>query len=71
MTHIVFTGLLYLIILIGALLFLALAGTAIIYCLGSNQNPKSCRIFFGILGVVMIYAFIRLCAFLVKNGWPL
>ena len=31
MTHILFTGFLALIILIGALLFLALAGTAIIY----------------------------------------
>lgn len=71
MTHILFTGFLVLIILIGALLFLALAGTAIIYCLGSNQSPKGRRIFFGILGVVMIYAFICFCVFIAKNGWPL
>lgn len=43
MTNILFTGFLALIILIGALLFLALAGTAIIYCLGSNQSLKGRR----------------------------
>ena len=71
MSQILITGFFVLIIFIGGAFFLALAGVAIIYCLGSNQSPKGRRIFFGILGTSMLYAFICLCMFLVKNGWPL
>lgn len=71
MTPIIATSLLILFVLIGAILFLAMAGMAIIYCLGSNQSPKSQRIILGILGVTMFREFICLCIFLVKNGWPL
>ena len=38
----------------GVILYLALAGLAIIYSMGANESPKGRRIFFGVLGVVMI-----------------
>lgn len=42
----------------GVILYLALAGLAIIYSMGANESPKGRRIFFGVLGVVMIVAFV-------------
>lgn len=33
----------------GVILYLALAGTAIIYAMGANDSPKGRRIFFGVL----------------------
>ena len=42
----------------GVILYLALAGLAIIYSMGANENPKGRRIFFGVLGVVMMLPFI-------------
>lgn len=40
----------------GVILYLALAGLAIIYSMGANESPRGRRIFFGVLGVVMIVA---------------
>lgn len=33
----------------GVILYLALAGLAIIYSMGANESPKGRRIFFGVL----------------------
>lgn len=55
----------------GVILYLALAGTAIIYALGANESPKGSRIFFGVLGLAMVIAFIGLSVYLHKYGWPL
>lgn len=55
----VFLLIVVLLILIGGgvILYLALAGLAIIYSMGANESPRGRRIFFGVLGVVMIVAF--------------
>lgn len=52
----VFLLIVVLLILIGGgvILYLALAGLAIIYSMGANESPRGRRIFFGVLGVVMI-----------------
>lgn len=55
----------------GAILYLAMAGVAIIYAMGANDSPKGRRIFFGVLGLVMIIAFICASIYLHKYGWPL
>ena len=55
----------------GVILYLALAGTAIICAMGANDSPKGRRIFFGVLGLVMIIAFICASIYLHKYGWPL
>lgn len=55
----------------GVILYLGLAGTFIIYSLGANDSPKGRRIFFGILGLAMIIAFIGFSVYLHKYGWPL
>lgn len=55
----------------GVILYLALAGLAIIYSMGANESPKGRRIFFGVLGVVMIVAFVCASIYLHKYGWPL
>lgn len=55
----------------GVILYLALAGLAIIYSMGANENPKGRRIFFGVLGVVMIIAFVCASIYFHKYGWPL
>lgn len=55
----------------GVILYLALAGTVIIYAMGANDSPKGRRIFFGVLGLVMIIAFICASIYLHKYGWPL
>lgn len=52
-------------------IYLALAGLAIIYSMGANESPKGRRIFFGVLGVVMIVAFVCASIYLHKYGWPL
>lgn len=69
----VFLLIVVLLILIGGgvILYLALAGTAIIYAMGANDSPKGRRIFFGVLGLVMIIAFICASIYLHKYGWPL
>lgn len=69
----VFLLIVILLILIGGgvILYLALAGTAIIYAIGANDSPKGRRIFFGVLGLVMIIAFICASIYLYKYGWPL
>lgn len=64
-------GILALVILIGGITYLGIAGAAIIYCLGGNESPGHRRIFFGILGVLMIYAFVCMCIHMAKYGWPL
>lgn len=59
MTNLEVIGIIALMVIIiggGAILYLALAGTAIIYSLGANESPKGRRVFFGILGVAMIVA---------------
>lgn len=55
----------------GVILYLALARLAIIYSMGANESQKGRRIFFGVLGVVMIIAFVCASAYLHKYGWPL
>lgn len=55
----------------GVLLYLALAQAFIIYAMGANDKPKGRRIFFGVLGVVMIIAFIGASIYFHKYGWPL
>lgn len=55
----------------GVILYLALAGLAIIYSMGANESPRGRRIFFGVLGVVMIVAFVCTSIYLHKYGWPL
>lgn len=55
----------------GVILYLALAGLAIIYSMGANESPKGRRIFFGVLGVAMIVAFVCASIYLHKYGWPL
>lgn len=60
-----------LIVIGGVILYLALAGLAIIYSMGANENPKGRRIFFGVLGVVMIIAFVCASIYFHKYGWPL
>lgn len=52
-------------------LYLALAGLAIIYSMGANESPRGRRIFFGVLGVVMIVAFVCASIYFHKYGWPL
>lgn len=71
MQQILIMGILALVILIGGITYLGLAGVAVIYCLGGNDSQRNRRIFFGILGVLMIYAFVCMCIHLVKYGWPL
>lgn len=68
MTNLEVIGIIALMIIIiggGTILYLALAGTAIIYSLGANESPKGRRVFFGILGVAMIIAFV--CAYFSIN----
>lgn len=55
----------------GIILYLALAGLAIIYSMGANESPRSRRIFFGVMGVVMIIAFVCASVYLHKYGWTL
>ena len=74
MTNLEVIGIIALMVIIiggGAILYLALAGTAIIYSLGANESPKGRRIFFGVLGVVMIIAFVCTSIYFHKYGWPL
>ena len=52
----------------GGILYLALAGLAIIYSMGANESPRGRRIFFGVLGVVMIVAFVCASIYLHKYG---
>lgn len=71
MTNLEVIGIIALMIIIiggGTILYLALAGTAIIYSLGANESPKGRRVFFGILGVAMIIAFVCACVFFHKYG---
>lgn len=69
----VFLLIVVLLILIGGgvILYLALARLAIIYSMGANESPKGRRIFFGVLGVVMIIAFVCASVYSHKYGWPL
>lgn len=71
MQQILIMGILALVILIGGITYMGIAGAAIIYCLGGNGSPRNRRIFFGILGALMIYAFVCVCIYLAKYGWPL
>ncbi|MBT9782543.1 hypothetical protein [Coprococcus comes] len=57
MTNLEVFGMIVILLIIiggGVILYLALAGTAIIYALGANESPKGRRIFFGVLGLAMI-----------------
>lgn len=50
MTNLEVFGMIVILLIIiggGVILYLALAGTAIIYALGANESPKGRRIFFG------------------------
>lgn len=69
----VFLLIVFLLVIIcgGAILYLALAGLAIIYSMGANESPKGRRIFFGVLGVVMIIALVCASVYSHKYGWPL
>lgn len=71
MTKIMSIGILVLVIIGGAVIYLGAAGTAIIYSLGANEAAKRRRVFFGFLGVFMIYAFVCACIYLHKYGVPL
>lgn len=74
MTNLEVIGIIALMIIIiggGTILYLVLAGTAIIYSLGANESPKGRRVFFGIPGVAMIIAFVCACVFFHKYGVPL
>ena len=50
----------------GVILYLALAGLAIDYSMGANESPNGRRIFFGVLGVVMIIALVCASVYLHK-----
>lgn len=52
----------------GVILYLALAGVAVIYAMGANGSPKGRRIFFGVLGVAMIIAFVCASIYLHRYG---
>lgn len=54
------------IVFLGVVFYLGMAGTAIIYSLGANKSPKGRRIFFGILGVALICVFVYMCIYLHK-----
>ena len=54
-------GITTIIVLLGVVFYIGLAGVAIIYSLGANGSPKGRRIFFGILGVAMVCAFAYMC----------
>ena len=66
MENVMVIGTTTIIVVLGVILYIALAGVAIIYSLGANKSPKGRRIFFGILGVAMIYVFVRMCIYLHK-----
>lgn len=71
MTNLEVIGIIALMIIIiggGTILYLALAGTAIIYSLGANESPKGRRVFFGILGVAMIIALCVRAYFSINTG---
>ena len=55
----------------GVILYLALAGLAIIYSMGANESPRGRRIFLCVLGVVMTVAFVCASIYFHKYGWPL
>ena len=38
----------------GVILYLALAGLAIIYSMGANESPRGRRIFFAMVGIVVL-----------------
>ncbi len=64
MENVMVIGTTAIIMILGIFLYIALAGVAIIYSMGADKSPKGIRIFYGILGVAMIYAFIRyVCLF--------
>lgn len=74
MTNLELIGFIALMVIIiggGVILYLGLAGTAIIYALGANESPKGRRVFFGILGVVKIAALVCAWLFFRKYGLPL
>lgn len=64
-------GVIGLIVIAGIVLYLAMAGLAIIYSLGASKSQKGRRLFFGILGVAMFYAFAYTCIHLYRYGCPL
>lgn len=66
-----FIALMVIVISGGVILYLGLAGVAIIYALGANESPKGRRVFFGILGVAMIAALIFAWVLFRKYGLPL
>ena len=66
MENVMVIGMKTVIVVLGAVLYIALARTAIIYSLGANKSPKGSRIFFGILGVAMFCAFVYMCIYLHK-----
>ena len=74
MTNLEVFGMIVILLIIiggGVILYLALAGTAIIYALGANKSPKGRRIFFGVLVLAMMIAFIGVSVYFHKYGWPL
>lgn len=74
MTNLELMGFIALMVIIkvgGIILYLGLAGVAIIYALGANESPKGRRVFFGILGVAVIVAIIIAWVLFKKYGLPL
>lgn len=62
-------GIIGLVAILGAVTYLGVAGTAIMYALGVNDSPKKRRLAFGILGMVMVCGFVCAVIYLQKNGW--
>lgn len=70
MRKLLIMGIIALVAILGALTYLGVAGTAIMYALGgANDSPKKRRLAFGILGMVMVCGFVCAVIYLQKNGW--
>lgn len=71
MTYILAIATLAMVLLFGAVAYIAASFTAIIYWLGANDKPIRKRTIIGILGLFAIWLFIVAVVYLVKHGWPL
>ena len=59
---------LVLVVLLGSVAYIAVAGTLVIYALGNNKAAKRKRTLFGLLGAFMLYLAIYTVIWLVKHG---
>lgn len=71
MGKVLIIGIIGLVVILGAITYLGVTGTAIIYALGANDSPKKRRLVFGILGMVMFCGFVCAVIYLQKNGWAI